>query len=57
MTATQIIGRLVPWALAAAAAFMKEVLLMDIGWWPMFSSLATGVVQFIISMLGKGRTK
>lgn len=56
MSAVAIIGKIVPWALAAAAAFMKEVLEMDIGWWPMFSSLATGVVQFILSMV-KGRTR
>jgi len=47
----QWIGKLAPWALAAAAAFMKEVLNLEITWWPTFSSLALGVLQFFLSRL------
>jgi len=47
----QWIGKLAPWALAATAAFLKEVLGMEIGWWPTFSSLALGVIQFFLSRL------
>ena len=51
MTAKQWIGKLAPWALAAAAAFMKEVLGLEIGWWPTFSSVTLGLIQFIISRM------
>jgi len=47
----QVIGKAAPWALAAAAAFMKEVLGMDITWWPTFTTVALGVIQFLLSRL------
>jgi len=47
----QIIGKAAPWALAAIAAFFKEVLEQDITWWPTFSSVALGVIQFLLSRI------
>lgn len=45
------VGKLAPWAVGAATAFIKEVLQIDIGWWPTFSALFLGLVQFILSMI------
>ena len=47
------LGKLAPWAIAAVAAFIKEVLGMEITWWPVFATLFLGLVQFIISMIPK----
>lgn len=47
----KIIGKAAPWALAAIASFAKEVLEMDITWWPTFSSVALGVIQFLLSRI------
>jgi nitrate reductase NapE component len=44
-----IVGRATPWALAAVASFLKEVLQLEIGWWPTLSAAVIGVIQFIIS--------
>lgn len=47
----QWIGKLTPWALAATAAFLKEVMGMEIGWWPTLATLVAGVVQFVVSRI------
>jgi len=47
----QIIGKAAPWAFAAIASFMKEVMDMEITWWPTFSSVALGVIQFLLSRI------
>nr|QJB20003.1 MAG: hypothetical protein [Microvirus sp.] len=47
----QIIGKAAPWVLATIAAFFKEVLDQDITWWPTFSSVALGVIQFLLSRI------
>jgi len=52
----QIIGKAAPWALAATAAFMKEVLDLEVTWWPTFSSVALGVIQFLLSRIKDKRT-
>ena len=44
------VGKLVPWALAAVAALLKEVMELDIGWWPVIVTVATGLVQLIMSL-------
>lgn len=45
------LGKLAPWFVAAATAFLKEVLGLDLTWWPTASALFLGVIQFIISMV------
>jgi len=53
MSWQQWVGKLAPWAVAAATAFLKEVVNLDLTWWPTFSALFLGLVQFIISMIPK----
>jgi len=52
----QIIGKAAPWALAAAAAFMKEVLDLEVTWWPTFSSVLLGIIQFVLSQIKNKKT-
>lgn len=47
------VGKIVPWALAAIAAFFKEVVELDISWWPLVVSVATGLVQLVLSLFPK----
>ncbi len=47
------LGKLAPWLAGAVAAFVKEVLGIEITWLPTILTLALGVVQFIISMVKK----
>lgn len=44
------VGKLLPWVLAAVSAFFKEVLEIDVTWWPTLVAVLTGIVQFILSL-------
>jgi hypothetical protein len=44
------VGKLWPWALAAVGALLEGVLELNITWWPTAVGVATGIVQFILSM-------
>ena len=44
------VGKIIPWAIAAVAAFLKGVVEIDLPWWPVFVSAAMGLVQLILSL-------
>lgn len=44
------VGKLWPWAVAAVTALLKEVFEVEITWFPTFVAVATGLVQFLLSL-------
>ena len=44
------VGKLIPWALTAASAFMKGVLELDVTWWPTIVAAITGIVQWVLAL-------
>ena len=46
-----VVGKVLPWAIGAATLFIKEVLGLDITWWPTACALALGLMQLVLSLI------
>ena len=51
MSWKKVVGKLAPWLVGSATLFIKEVLGLEITWWPTACALALGLVQFVLSVI------
>ena len=51
MSWKKVVGKLAPWLVGSATLFVKEVLGLEITWWPTACALALGLVQFVLSVI------
>jgi hypothetical protein len=47
----RIVGKLAPWLVAAVTGFLKEVVGVELSWWPTACALFLGIVQFVLSVI------
>ena len=47
----KVVGKLAPWLVAAVTGFLKEVVGVELSWWPTVCALFLGIVQFLLSVI------